>query len=160
MKKYIIVISCILCSAAFISRTDNEKIFKQLYALEGKWIMKTKRGAIGEEWHKVDKDHLQSRGFFIKGNDTITTERVALRNSKEGIYYSSTAEGQNNGKAIDFKLTTGSDKTNTFIFENPEHDFPKRIVYEFISADSLHAYIDGGANGQGKREDFYYTKVK
>ena len=31
---------------------------------------------------------------------------------------------------ISFKFT--SELKNIFIFENPDHDFPKRIVYEFI----------------------------
>ena len=158
MKKLIITISSFLVLTAFIgNQSANIKTFKKLYALEGRWIMKTQRGAIGEQWLKMDKDYLQSRGFFVKGNDTIITERVALRNTGKGIYYTSTVEDQNNKQPIPFKFT--SEKNNAFVFENPEHDFPKRIVYEIVSIDSLHAYIDGGVNGSGKREDFYYRKV-
>jgi hypothetical protein len=82
---------------------------------------------------------------------------VALRNTKEGIFYTSTVEDQNNKQPTSFKLTSGNN--NVFVFENPQHDFPKRIVYKLISADSLHAYIDDGNNSTKKRQDFYYKKA-
>ena len=103
--------------------------------------MKTKRGGIGETWHKIDKTYLQSKGFFLKGSDTIATER-ALRNTKEGIFYTSTVADQNSNQPIAFILNSSA--KNIFIFENSEHDFPKRIIYELITKDSIHAYIDGG----------------
>ena len=118
--------------------------------------MKTAKGYLGEEWIKMNDEYLQNRGFMVRGTDTIITERVALKNAKEGIFYTSTVENENNKEPISFKLTSG--KNNIFVFENPQHDFPKRIVYELISADSLHAYIDDGAAGTKKRRDFYYKK--
>ena len=118
--------------------------------------MKTAKGYIGEEWIKMNDEYLQNRGFMVKGADTIITERVALKNTKEGIFYTSTVENENNKQPISFKLTSG--KNNIFVFENPQHDFPKRIVYELISSDSLHAYIDDGNAGTKKRRDFYYKK--
>ncbi|CAN5834374.1 hypothetical protein BH11BAC4_BH11BAC4_08020 [soil metagenome] len=66
--------------------------FKQLHSLEGKWIMKTKRGMIGEEWVKVNESHVHGKGFFIKGADTIVTERIALIESGRDIFYTSTVE--------------------------------------------------------------------
>lgn len=159
MKKNFAAIALLFVMGSFINdHTINDKPFKQLYALKGKWIMKTKRGSIGEEWVKVNNTYLQSRGFFIKGIDTIITERVALTETKEGIFYTSTVEDQNDKKPVPFKLTSFTD--HVFVFENTEHDFPKRITYQFVSTDSLHAYIDGGAGSTGNRQDFYYQKVK
>jgi Domain of unknown function (DUF6265) len=157
MKKIILALVVLTVSAAFIF-PDEVFDFRSLYALEGKWIMKTKRGTIGEEWVKVSKDHLQNRGFYVKGIDTTVTERVALKHMKDGIFYISTVEDQNNRQPVSFKLTSA--KKNIFVFENDAHDFPKRIVYEIIKRDSIHAYIDGGAGNAGKRQDFYYKKVR
>ena len=154
MKKILIAITAVTCLAAF-KLTDNKKIFKKLYSLEGTWKMVTKRGAICEEWKKIDKNYLQNRGYMIKGSDTIVTERVALTNTKEGIFYTSTVEDQNQKQPIAFKMT-GSEN-NMFVFENPQHDFPKRIVYKFITADSLHAFIDDGTEA-GKKQNFYFKR--
>ena len=155
MKKLLIAITVITCLAAF-KLADNTKIFKKLYTLEGTWKMVTKRGnIICEEWKKIDNNYLQNKGYMIKGNDTLVTERVALTNTKEGILYTSTVEDQNNKQPIAFKMTKNED--NIFVFENPEHDFPKRIVYKFITADSLHAFIDDGT-AAGKKQNFYYKR--
>lgn len=44
--------------------------------------------------------------------------------------------------ATDFKLTRVT--ANEAVFENPEHDFPKRIIYRKKSATEMTASIDGG----------------
>ena len=155
MIKTLIAIIAMLSLSAFIN-SDSGKTFKKLYALQGTWKMITKRGTIiCEEWKKVDNNYLQNRGYIIKGNDTIVTERVALTNTKEGILYTSTVEDQNNKQPVAFKMT-GSEN-NTYVFENPEHDFPKRIVYKLVTADSLHAYVDDGTE-TGKKQNFYYKR--
>jgi Domain of unknown function (DUF6265) len=155
MKKTIIVLLCMGCLSAFVE-SGNKKLFKQLYALEGTWKMNTKRGAVCEEWKKIDKNYLQNKGYMIKGKDTIINERVALTNSKEGIFYTSTVEDQNNKKPIAFKMTKA--ENNIFVFENTAHDFPKRIVYKLVTADSLHAYVDDGNDESKKRQNFYFKK--
>lgn len=154
MKKIVAAIIVILSLSAFVFSGDN-KTFKKLYALEGTWKMNTKRGAVCEEWKRIDKNYLQNRGYMIKGKDTIISERVVLTNTKEGIFYTSTVEDQNNKQPVAFKMT-GSEN-NVFIFENPQHDFPKRIVYKLISSDSIHAYIDDGTE-TGKKQNFYYKR--
>jgi hypothetical protein len=157
VKDFTIAFCFFILSPLVNKQQDSNKIFKELYVLEGRWMMKTNKGFIGEEWKKIDDQYLQNRGFIVKGNDTTVTERVALRNTAKGIFYTSTVEDQNNKQPTSFKLTSG--RNNVFIFENAQHDFPKRIVYELVSADSLHAYIDDGKSGTNKRQDFYYKKL-
>ena len=133
-------------------------MFRELHALQGTWISNTKRGVIGEQWVKTNDSSLQGKGFFVKGADTITTETVSLIARGSDVYYTSIVKAQNDGKEIAFRLTS-SDR-GIFIFENPLHDYPKRIVYELPNADSLHAYIDAGMNDTNKRRHFFYHKVK
>ena len=153
-NQLLLIISLTLLFAFAPMQNDNKNTFKKLSGLEGTWAMPTKRGTIIiEEWKKVDDNYLQSRGMIIKGTDTIITERVALRNTEAGIFYTSTVDDQNNKQPVPFKLS--SENKNAFVFENAEHDFPKRIVYELISADSLHAYVDGGVKEPNKRQGFY-----
>jgi hypothetical protein len=158
MKRNLLVAGAMIFLLSFGYRADNKKIFKRLFALEGTWKMKTKKGTICEEWKKMDKSYLQSRGYMIKGTDTVINERVALTRTKEDIFYTSTVEDQNDKKPVAFKLTSSAG--NVFVFENPEHDFPKRIVYDLVTADSLHAYTDDGVEGTKKVQHFYYSKIK
>lgn len=155
MKQLFLIIFVIYLSA-FTITDNNKKIFKQLYALEGTWKMTTKRGAICEEWKKINSAYLQSKGYIIKGIDTIINERVALTKNTSGIFYTSTVQEQNNKQPVAFKMTNAAN--GKFIFENPQHDFPKRIVYELITSDSLHAYVDEGNDESKKRQHFYYKR--
>lgn len=154
MRKIVISLIGIIFLLGF-NLADNSKTFKKLYVLEGTWKMNTKRGAICEEWKKMDKNYLQNKGYMIQGKDTIITERVALTNTKDGIFYTSTVEDQNKKQPIAFKMTKA--EINMFVFENPAHDFPKRIVYKLITADSLHAFIDDGTE-TGKKQNFYFKR--
>lgn len=154
MKNIFIAIVATFSLSAFIISDDN-KTFKKLYTLEGTWKMNTKWGAICEEWKKMDKNYLQNKGYMIKGKDTIINERVALTNTAAGIFYTSTVEDQNNKQPIAFKMTKA--ENNMFVFENPAHDFPKRIVYKLVTTDSLHAFIDDGTE-KGKKQNFYYKR--
>jgi hypothetical protein len=156
MKNIITASGVMFLLLSFSYLPDNKKVFKKLYALEGVWKMKTKKGFICEEWKKVDKNYLQSRGYMIKGTDTIINERVALKRTKDDINYISTVEDQNDKKPVAFKLTSATG--NVFIFENPEHDFPKRIVYHLVTTDSLHGFVDDGIVGTKKIKHFYYSK--
>ena len=156
MKLSMVVLVVIFSLSAFIMSGNKKFQFKKLYKLEGVWKMNTKRGVIVEEWKKANKHYLQSKGYMIKGNDTIVSERVALTQNKEGIFYTSTVEDQNNKQPVAFKMTKA--ENNLIVFENPKHDFPKRIVYNFITTDSLHAFVDDGNNESKKRQNFYYKR--
>lgn len=124
--------------------------------IEGTWKMITKNGrVIGETWKKINDNYYQSTGFIIKEKDTVFTERVALTRTADAVLYTSTVENQTNGQPVSFRLT--SSNNNNFVFENQDHDFPKRIVYQFGDNNTLHAYIDEGPEGK-KRKHFYYNK--
>jgi hypothetical protein len=148
----------IFCTCFTNKDNQNDVIFSQLYALQGKWIMKTKNSAIGEEWTKIDKNHLQNHGYKIRGNDTVITERVSLQNTKDGIFYTSTVEHQNNQQPIAFRLTTVNKKV--YVFENTQHDYPKRITYNLTNKDSLYAWIDDGKEIPEKKSGFAYSRQK
>ena len=159
MKKILLSTGCFIILLAFSFKQDNTKAFKNLYALEGTWIMKTKQGnIIGEQWVKVNDNYLKNKGFYIKGTDTVVTETVELRKEKNEINYISTVVNQNNNQPVAFRLT--SSENNTYLFENLQHDFPKRIVYQFTTDKTIHAWIDAGKDGPAERQDFYYEKVK
>lgn len=45
-----------------------------------------------------------------------------------------------------------------FVFENPAHDFPKRVSYRRVDANSLTAWVDGGSPAD-RRLEFPMTRV-
>ncbi|HRI21012.1 MAG TPA: DUF6265 family protein [Panacibacter sp.] len=154
-KIFLLAGMLMLCNSA----PAQNDVFKKLNAFEGKWKMQTKKGEyLYESWEKINDSYLQSKSFLIKLNgDTMQMETVTLTQINEDIFYTSSVPGQNDGKGIAFRLTGFAN--NTFTFENAEHDFPKRIVYQFTGDGSLHAWIDGGKDAADKRNDYHYKKV-
>ena len=155
MPVIFLVVFIFLSSFLYRQRLRDDP-FKELHRLEGIWIMKKGNAAIGEAWVKVNDTLLRGSGFYLKGTDTMVTERVVLKKMNKEIMYTSTVTGQNNQQPVEFKLTSALN--SVFVFENPEHDFPKRIVYEFAGKDSIHAFIDAGSDRKENRRDFYYHK--
>lgn len=156
MKKVTVAfISIILLS---FTAVQQQTVFQQLYALTGgTWVMKTKKGYFAERREKKNATTLQNRAFKISGTDTTILEQVELIQTADHIHYISTVKDQNGSQPVLFRLIEAKD--DRFIFVNPDHDFPQRIIYHFVAKDSLHAWIEGNYNGKETRSDFYYKRV-
>jgi hypothetical protein len=125
----------------------------------GSWKMETKRGIIIETWISTDDSTLSGESVRVNltgGTDLLETVRIVNRNKE--YFYIPTAKGQNEDRPVIFKITS-ADKSG-FVAENPEHDFPKRISYQLISEDSIHAIIDAGPAMPEKKSDFYFSRFK
>ena len=105
----------------------------------------------------MNNTYLQSTGYYINGNDTVITETVSLKNTPQGIFYTSTVTDQNNRQPVAFRFT--KKQKNLFIFENSLHDFPKRIMYRFVAKDALQATIDDGVPGTSRKKVFNYERI-
>jgi len=142
---------------AFTIQSQQDS-FKPLHQLVGgTWKMKTAKGYTCEQWKKVSETELSGKGFKLNGADTVLGESVQLTIKGNNILYIPTVEGQNDGKPVEFRLT--SVYKNTYQFTNPSHDYPQIVAYQLIGKDSLNAWIDGEMNGAKKRIDFRYKRV-
>jgi len=121
----------------------------------GKWIMDTEKAEVYEEWTISSETELIGKSFSVDGSEKFVTEILYLK--KFGIQWSYVAvpEGQN---ITLFALTEYTPKK--FIFENKEHDFPQRIIYEFHKDGKLTAAIEGYVNGEMKRKEFSFMIVE
>lgn len=139
-----------------LSGAAQKKIAIPFEKLTGQWLSEENaQGTVmGEIWQKKNNNSMTGKSFMIKNNDTIILETVELVSEGEDIFYIPVAFGQNDDKPVRFKLTSVNEAT--YIFENPEHDFPKRIVYDFVKSKILHAYIDDGT--EKKRQHYLYHK--
>ena len=125
----------------------------------GSWKMETKRGAIMETWIHVNDSTMAGESFMVKlTGGTVQLENVQLLYRNEEYFYIPVAKGQNNEQPVSFRITSHNE--TGFVAENPEHDFPKRITYELVNKDSVHAFIDGGPAMPDKKSDFYYSRIK
>jgi hypothetical protein len=88
-----------------------------------------------EIWDQKNDESLTGKGLRIDSADTTLLEQIELTFSENFFWYIPTVPDQNNAMPIKFKLTKS--ENGIFTFENPEHDFPQRIIYRFQPVFSL-----------------------
>lgn len=117
----------------------------------GTWT-EHKTNSISYESWKFENEVLEGSNVSFKNGKKIFEENIRLHKTDDNIYYSVLTPG--NGIWVDFKLTSQS--PISLKFENPDHDFPKSIVYKWINHDSIVATISDGV----KSFDFNYKRSK
>lgn len=154
MVKRLALIALILIPIiSFAQNKDGIKAeFERLYWLNGAWNQTniTKPGrALVEQWNKSGDYEMKGQSTTTQNGDTVYVERITLLIKDNTIYY--VADVPQNKQPIYFKLI--SITGNGFVCENPEHDFPKKISYQFTGSQ-LKATI----SGNGKSFDYLYVK--
>ncbi|MGB3006492.1 MAG: DUF6265 family protein [Chitinophagaceae bacterium] len=152
------IISRLLICLILLSFINKQSPISKFEWLSGTWKMKLKNGgAIIENWITGNDSTIsgESINFSVTGSSKVLEKlQLAFRNNE--YYYISKVAGQNNNQPITFKITSYSEKG--FVAENPEHDFPKRITYQLVNKDSVHAFIDDGAEETKRVQHFYYIR--
>lgn len=137
--------------------TAPEAAINKLHWLAGWWQQTMKEGILFEQWQVAANGTMTGKGGFIKGTDTMIIENLMLEAHGDTVMYIPTVTDQNNGMPIPFVMTVAAG--DSFVFENPAHDFPNRITYHRTSATSLVAAIYGNKDGKMKSETFEMKKV-
>jgi len=110
-----------------------------------------------EAWvHKGNK--LNGYGIAMEGNDTLFYEKLEISLGLNPMVYTSWVKGQNGGHGIEFKLTESADTSWTF--ENPKHDFPKRIQYIRTGEASMEVKVTGHQKNKPHKEYFYFVRMQ
>lgn len=159
MKKQILTLVLLLISGFGFNSVAQNKSFKKLAFVIGQWEMKTSKGRIIEIWTKNPDNNLSGGSYRINAKgDSLLTETLVIKNIGKDTFYCSSVTGQNAGGEVCFKLI--SKDNNTYVFENKEHDFPQRIIYQNQGKNNLLAWIEGELNGKTKISTFRYNRIE
>ena len=94
-----------------------------------------------ETWDSIDENELKGRGYRIVENQEVTFETLAIKLIDNQVVYEATVPDQNEGAAIRFLLNPEIE--SLYSFENPDHDFPKKIQYMKISENEIMVNVLG-----------------
>ncbi len=134
-------------------KTDEPRTIEKASWLIGSWENASPEGTMSETWTRENDSVFSGQAYYITDkNDTLHSETIALNESVGALVYTPIVKGQNNDKPVSFKMT--SSKENQLVFENPDHDFPTKIVYNKITADSIVAEISGMQQGKSSTEKY------
>ncbi len=143
MKKPFLFFIALSASFAGLCQAPSQNAsadFKKLQWLVGNWNRTSvKPGKSGfEEWKRINEYELSGRGISMTGTDTTFIEKIGMIMKDNHIYY--TADVPENKSVVFFKITELT--PNGFTCENPDHDFPKKIVYK-LEGNKMTAVISG-----------------
>ncbi len=124
--------------------------------LIGRWEDSSEQNQHVEEWIADGDSDVKGIGFELVNKDTVFIEELAILKIGGRWLYRAKINNQNDSDWVNFVMI--SDQNNKAVFENKQHDFPQRIIYEFKSDDSLHASIEGEENGDYRRFNFFYKR--
>lgn len=145
----------LICSISF-SAAQQKYSVNDLSWLTGHWQLKKGERITDEVWLSPAANMMFAVSRTVKGEKPIEHEFITLEQDSVGdIYYRARPSGQTGAS---FRLVELKD--HRAVFENPQHDFPQRIIYRRISDDSLIARIEGVRNNSLRGIDFPYKKIK
>jgi hypothetical protein len=138
--------------------TPHYEKIKNMEWLIGTWSLTSKDTVSTEVWELKNDSVYAATSMDVKGGkDTLRFENITIEQTGAEVYYIPVIKNQNEGKPVRFKLT--QQNKNLVIFENPEHDFPKKITYS-MRGDSLIAEISGPIEGKETSMAFPMVKAK
>ena len=112
------------------------------------------RRQIEEHWTQAAGGSMMGMSRTVAGDKTVEFEYLRIEQRADGVYYVAHPKARCPG--TDFKLTRAS--ATEAVFENPQHDFPKRIIYRKTGDDGLTATVDAGEGS--KAMSFVFQRIK
>ncbi|MBK7129561.1 MAG: hypothetical protein IPM74_06345 [Crocinitomicaceae bacterium] len=142
---------------------EKTPLIDTLNWLIGTWENANENGIMTERWEKVN-DHTMNgyvTATYLAGESSDlnlidTLEIIKIEEQFGKLKYIPAVRNQNQGLPISFTMTSMND--SVFVFENPEHDFPTKIVYRRIGVDSLQATVSGMFEGKFVEDHFNMKK--
>ena len=144
----------ILLIVVTISQAQKKPSLEDLSWLSGCWEGRQGDAVLEEIWSKPGGGSMLGLGRTVKANRTVSSEFMQFREENGNLVFLPQPQG---GERVSFALKDSFGGRLTF--ENKEHDFPQRVIYEQKGKELL-ATIEGTYKGKQEREDYLMRRVR
>lgn len=130
--------------------------FAPVMWLHGAWAGTDDRGVRTEEyWTPARAGTMFGVNRVIAGGGTVFFENLRIEADADGgIVYLASPQGRQ--PPTSFRMVSAG--PDGVVFENPEHDYPQRIIYRERQDGVLHMRIEGRENGRDKAGDWLLVR--
>lgn len=142
-----------LLAAGQTPASSGTPTVKDVAWIAGCWDSTRGTRHVAEHWMPPEGGTMMGVSRTTTGEKTTEWEFLIIRQTDKGLEYVAKPSRQ-----PEATFTASRATANEVVFENPAHDFPKRISYK-RDGDSLMASIEGPMNGQTRKIDFPYKKA-
>ena len=123
--------------------------------LAGCWAYDGAEPGSGEHWTGPAGGTMFATSRTIRNGKTIAFEYLRIEEDSTGrLQLVASPSGQATTTFSLLRLEDGE-----VAFENPQHDFPQRIIYKLDGADRLLGRIEGDRDGKISRVEFPMSRV-
>lgn len=110
---------------------------------------------VEEYWSRPKAGLMIGMGRTVVRGKTVETESLRIEETGTGVDYVARPKGAPETR---FKLVRVSEREA--VFENPAHDFPKRILYRLEADGGLSARIEGDGTEKEEPLEFRYQRFQ
>ena len=154
MNVRVILLACFWAATPLAAQSVSGPIDRAAW-LSGCWEMRVRDRLRMEMWMPPAGGTMMGASRTTRAGVVREYEQLRLHTSGDTLIYSALPSGQS---LADFRSTLISE--TSLVFENPTHDFPKKIVYRRVGADSIVARVEGpGPNNTSRGFDVPMTRA-
>ncbi|MCA1602147.1 MAG: DUF6265 family protein [Acidobacteria bacterium] len=154
-KRTLVSLFLLLAMVAVNSQAQKKPSLDDLSWLSGCWEGRQGNAIIEEIWSKPAGGSMLGLGRTVKDKRTVSFEFMQFREQNGSLVFLPQPQG---GARVSFPLKDSLG--GKLIFENKEHDFPQRVIYERKAPALLLSAIEGTNKGKESREEFQMRKVR
>jgi hypothetical protein len=141
--------------AAFLPVVALPATIDDLAWLSGCWAAANQEPGSGEQWMPPAGGTMLGMSRNVRDGRTVAFEFIRIIEQDDGeLAFIASPSGQ---RTASFSMTDIKEREVTF--ENPDHDFPQRIIYRLISDQELLGRIEGTIDGAERAVDFPFNKI-
>lgn len=119
--------------------------------LEGTWISEADGTRVEERWTSPEGGAMLSTSRTLRGGRMVAFEFLRIVARPGALVYIAQPGGR---PPTEFALTTSG--PGLAVFENPAHDFPKRLSYR-RTGEMLRVEVEGDEKGKPLRDVYTFT---
>ena len=150
----LLIAGLLVAAAGSASAQDGRATLNRAGWMAGCWEGTSGSDHVEERWSPARGGTMVGTGRTFRGDSTASVEMAILRPRGDTLRYEAHPVGQ---EPTVFSGT--GTRGDSIVFENPLHDFPQRIIYRRVGADSLHARVEGPSDGRLRGVDYRMARV-
>jgi dipeptidyl aminopeptidase/acylaminoacyl peptidase len=132
------VMGVVVASASGGAQASQSSVIDRAGWLAGCWEMRAPNRVTMEMWMPPSGGMMLGASRTTVGASTREFEQIRLHAAGDTLVYTALPSGQ---REAAFRSTSVS--ATELVFENPAHDFPRKITYRRVGEDSVVARVEG-----------------
>jgi len=129
---------------------------RELAWMTGHWASRDGELRMEEHWTQPAAGSMMGINRMMSGERTLSFEFLRIVAGPDGVVYLASPGGRNPPTPFPLVDVDGT----RAVFENPDHDFPRRITYWLDGDGSLNALIEGDEDGERREEHFSWRPAR